>query len=221
MNAKEKKLISRSWLFKGLSSEDLEIMLGRLGTSEAEYAQWSILQYPGRPMEHFGFVLSGTVQVYRDEPDGTRLLMASNGPGGSFGESLCYLEVQEVPVTITAASDCRVLWLKMDAVRKPENDEIGRDIVSRVMAGFAQRALNMNDRIQILSQRTLKKKIMTYLMQLAAEAGSNTFNVNFSREDMAVFLGCDRSALCRVLASMKDEGLIDYYLKTFKVKNYE
>jgi DNA-binding MarR family transcriptional regulator len=34
---------------------------------------------------------------------------------------------------------------------------------------------------------------------------------------MSVFLGCDRSALSRELARMKEEGLIDYYRNSFKV----
>ncbi|MBR4429122.1 MAG: winged helix-turn-helix domain-containing protein, partial [Clostridia bacterium] len=89
--------------------------------------------------------------------------------------------------------------------------------VNRVMASFARRALDMNDRIQVLSQRTLRKKIYTLLVQYAAKAGSNTFDLPLSREDMAVFLGCDRSALSRELARMKEDGIIDYYRNSFKV----
>ena len=218
MNAKDRKLIGRSTLFSGLSDEGIEKMLKYLKASEAEYRQGDVLQLPGRPMDHFGYVLSGIVQVYRDEPDGTRLIMASNGAGGSFGESLCFLRVKEVPVTIVAAEDCRVLWLRMDNVLEPAPGCCDHSIVNRVIASFARRALDMNDRIQVLSQRTLRKKIYTLLVQYAAKAHSNTFDLPLSREDMAVFLGCDRSALSRELARMKEDGMIDYYRNSFKVK---
>ena len=217
MNSKDRKLIGRSTLFAGLSDEETLRMLEYLKYSEASYAQGEVLQRPGTSMEHFGYVLSGAVQVYRDEPDGTRLIMAINGPGDSFGESLCYLKVKDVPVTIVAAEDSRVLWLKMDGVCDPLAGAYGEAVTARVMAAFAQRALNMNDRIQVLSQRSLRKKILTLLSQQARKAGGNTFILPMSREDMAVFLGCDRSALSRELARMKEEGTIDFYRNSFKV----
>ena len=50
------------------------------------------------------------------------------------------------------------------------------------------------------------------------KAKKNTFEVPFDREDMASYLGCDRSALSRELAKMKNEGLIDYHKNTFRIK---
>ena len=217
MLPKDRKLIQRSTLFEGLSDPETDRMLWYLKAEEKSYREGEYLQRRGEPMDHFGYVLSGVVQVYRDEPDGTRLLMASNGPGDSFGESLCFLRVEDVPVYIVAAEDCRVLWLKMDNVIDPEPGSCDHAAVSRVMASFAQRALNMNDRIQVLSQRSLRKKIHTLLLQYQRKTGGSTFALPLSREDMAVFLGCDRSALSRELARMKDEGLIDYYRNSFKV----
>ena len=75
----------------------------------------------------------------------------------------------------------------------------------------------MNDRIQVLSLRSLRKKIHTLLQQYMRRSGGSTFTIPLSRDDMAVFLGCDRSALSRELARMKEDGLIDYYRNSFKV----
>ena len=217
MTPREKKLISKSPLFEGLSEAELDGMLLYLKAEEKTYKEGQFLQLPGKPMEHFGYVLSGIVQVYRDEPDGTRLIMASNGPGDSFGESLCFLRLPEVPVSIVAAEDCRILWLKMDNVINPRTGHCNHEIVTRVMNAFATRALAMNDRIQVLSQRNMRKKIITLLQQHSRKNGSNTFILPLSREDMAVFLGCDRSALSRELAKMKEDGIIDYYRNSFKL----
>ena len=217
MQQKDINLIQKSTLFAGLSDAETDRMLRYLKAEEKSYKEGEYLQRQGGPMDHFGYVLSGVVQVYRDEPDGTRLIMASNGAGDSFGESLCFLRVQEVPVYIIAAEDCRVLWLRMDNVIAPVPGQCDHAIVNRVMASFAQRALNMNDRIQVLSQRSLRRKIHTLLQQYQRKTGGNTFTLPLSREDMAVFLGCDRSALSRELARMKEDGLIDYYRHSFTV----
>ena len=61
---------------------------------------------------------------------------------------------------------------------------------------------------------------MTLLMQHSEGAGK-AFSLPFGREEMAVHLGCDRSALSRELAAMKKDGIIDYYKNSFKVMKYE
>ncbi len=118
MDPRDYRLLTASPLFSGLSLSECEGLAEFLKAGEKTYAAGAILHLPGTELKRFGYVLSGLVQVYRDETDGTRMLMASCGPGGSFGESLCFLKVKSAPVTIMAAEDSRVLWLSMDGVRK-------------------------------------------------------------------------------------------------------
>ena len=120
-----------------------------------------------------------------------------------------------------------MLWLSLDGIRECSQArftgsdgcscEFVHDITMRVMSCFAVRALSMNDRIQVLSQRSLRNKIITLLKQYSGRASGGTFSLPFSREDMAVYLGCDRSALSRELAAMKRDGIIDYYRNSFRV----
>ena len=86
---------------------------------------------------------------------------------------------------------------------------------------LAARALAMNDRIQILSQLTIRAKINALLSQHAAAAGSDSFILPFDREDMAFYLGTDRSALSRELGKMRREGLIDFHGNAFKLLSPE
>ena len=227
MTNREIRLISASPLFAGLDPAGVHKVLSFLDASEAECGAGELLHVPGTVLERFAFVLSGQVQVYRDEPDGTRLLMAGNGPGDSFGESLCFLGT-DAPVTIIASEKSRLLWLSMEPVKAAsaaslgggeaaEDAEFVHEVTMRVMECFAKRALAMNDRIQVLSQRSLRKKILTLLQQYGRKNPGRTFELPLSREDMAVFLGCDRSALSRELARMKSEGIIDYYKNSFRI----
>ena len=226
MTNREIRLISASPLFAGLRPDEMQKVLQLLGASETECSAGELLHMPGTVLERFAFVLSGQVQVYRDEPDGTRLLMASNGPGDCFGESLCFLGIA-APVTIIAAEKSRLLWLSMDPVKSAGESDTSEDaefvhgVTMRVLECFARRALAMNDRIQVLSQRSLRKKIITFLQQYARKSPGRPFELPLAREDMAVFLGCDRSALSRELARMKKDGIIDYYRNSFVIKHTE
>jgi CRP-like cAMP-binding protein len=208
-------LLQKSALFTGLSSAETEEALCRMRAKIRDYPRGAFLHHTGQPMEQFGLVLSGGVNVCKDDLEGNRMLMANVGPGDTFAESLCYLRVQEIPVYMISTGDTRILWLSPHALFESGNDEFSARLRNRFTGMLARRALAMNTRIQILSKLTLREKIMTYFSSLAYESGSDCFRVPFSREDMAVYIGVNRSALSRELSRMKREGIIDYERNEF------
>ena len=84
-------------------------------------------------------------------------------------------------------------------------------------AMLAKRALAMNDRIQILSKLRLREKLMTYFTELSREQKSKVLTLPFNREDMAAYIGTNRSALSRELSRMKQDGIIDYEGRTVRI----
>ena len=85
------------------------------------------------------------------------------------------------------------------------------------MALLAQRTLTMNDRIQILTQPSIRAKLNLYFTQCANRFNSRTFTIAFNRNQLADYLAVNRSALSRELSRMKEEGLIDYHLNSFSI----
>ena len=171
----------------------------------------------GTPMERFGLVLTGMVQVCVDDIEGNRMIMAEVLPGVSFGESLCFLRKKDSPVYAFAAEDSRILWLSADALlAEPENGACS-DLQRRFTAALAAKNLSMNNRIQVLSKLSLREKLTAWFTELAAAQGSDTVRLPMNREDTAAWIGANRSALSRELARMKKEGLIDYHRETVKI----
>ena len=181
--------------------------------SRQSFRKGDFILNPGEKLTRFGLVLSGGVQVCMDDIDGNRMIMATVEPGGTFGEALAFLG-REAPIYIFAASDAELMWLDASGMSSCGDAEL----VSRFIALFAERTLQMNDRIQLLSKLTLRSKLITLFTQQVAANGSSTFTLPFSRSDMAAYLGSDRSALSRELSRMKKEGLIDYRGNVFTVK---
>lgn len=50
------------------------------------------------------------------------------------------------------------------------------------------------------------------------KTGSSTFDIPFNRQQLANYLNLDRSALSKELGKMRDEGLLEFYKNTFKLK---
>ena len=209
-------IIHQSPLFAGLSEGDTDRALHFFGAFRKHYARGEILHQLLSPMEHFGLVLSGQVQVETDDMEGYRMIMASVGPGGIFGDSLCFLG-ETAPVYILAVSDCDILWMDVTKLKSPgEKDLFETDMANRFTAMVCHRALSMNDRIQILSKNTLRSKLITLFSQQVQRSG-DSFTLPFDRESMASYLGVNRSALSRELGAMAQEGIITFHKNRFTI----
>ena len=69
--------------------------------------------------------------------------------------------------------------------------------------------MKLNLRIELLTKRTIRNKILTYFDILSNHSLKKTFTIPFSYTDLADFLSIDRSAMMRELKLLCDEGLIE------------
>lgn len=195
-------ILLKNPLFKGLRLEELEKEIERLDGKIKSYKKGEYLHRPNSKLKQFGFVLSGNVMACASDIDGNEVIMAEVQPGVTFGESLAFLKVSDSPVYVVASTDATVLWLN------PESSE-------RFTSLLATRTLTMNSRIQVLSQKTIRDKLMVYFSELAQRTGGKEFIVPMDREAMASYLGINRAALSRELSKMREEGLIDFNKNKF------
>lgn len=210
-------ILSRNPLFAELSAERTELALKVLAATRSEYQRNAILASAGERLYRFGLVLSGTVQVSFTDIDGNSVIMANVTAGETFGESLCWLNVTEIPVTITAFTDASVLWLSPDVLKSADASPIAHELRNRFSSMLARKTLSMNDRVQILSKTTIREKIVTFLSQYSNRFGSKTFSVPFDRESLALYLGVNRTALSRELSAMQRDKIIEFYKNSFKI----
>ncbi len=211
------KIIEKNQLFSDLSEDDISYALTFFSARRATYEKGEMLSRPSEALSHFGLVLDGRVQVCMEDIDGNNIIMAIVTPGHTFGESLCFLG-GSAPVHIYATDDTEVLWLSTDKIKKRGYDSRDSMISNRFTAMLATKTLEMNDRIQILSKIKLRDRLITYFSQNVTKYGSS-FTLPLSREDMAAYLGTNRSALSRELGKMRDEGIIEFEKSKFTVKH--
>lgn len=220
LNDVQYRTLKSSRLFRGIKEAETEEALKILSASFGAYERGDLLHPAGSPVKKFGMVLTGTVNVCTDDLGGSRMIMASVGPGGTFAEALCYLKVKEPVMYAEAAEDVQVLWLSLGKLYRA-GAKADATVLEKLQKNFtamlADRMLSMNDRIQVLSRLTLREKLKTYFSEMSLKTGSRTFSVPFNRENMAAYLGTNRSALSRELSAMKKERLIDFYKNSFKI----
>lgn len=74
---------------------------------------------------------------------------------------------------------------------------------------FLNEIIDLNMRIELLSKRTIREKLLGYFTIISARNMSKSFKVPFSLTDLADYLSVDRSAMMRELKTLKDEGFIE------------
>ena len=82
---------------------------------------------------------------------------------------------------------------------------------------IAEKNKALMEKLEIVSQKTLRRKILSYLSFQSRKHGSDEFTIPLGRLELANYLCVDRSALTRELTYMKDEGIIDFTKNTFKL----
>ena len=68
--------------------------------------------------------------------------------------------------------------------------------------------IKLNTRIELLTKKNIRDKLLTYFNLLSTRKLSKTFSLPFSLTDLADYLSVDRSAMMREIKALKDEGFI-------------
>ena len=218
-SASELKRIKECRLFSGLSDVELQQALKLLEASVAEYGRGTFIHRSDERLAFFGLVLSGNVQVYTDDINGDLMMMANVTAGETFGESLCYLNIERTQVFISTQEGAKVLRLRTDAFlgHSAESNRLEGLLYRNFVSMLAERTLSMNERIQVLSKKTLREKLMTFFSQCEKKYRARSFTLPFDRAGLAIYLGSDRAALSRELSAMRRDGIIDFSKNYFRI----
>ena len=208
-------------LFEGISAPDLPKMLNCLNAKTVYFSKGEFVLSAGDKTEFVGVVLDGVVHIVKEDADGNRVLVDALAPGNFFGEALCCAGIAESPVSVVADTAAEVMLLQFQRILQVCSDTCvyHARLVENMLHVIAQKNLLLQNRIDFLSKKTLRGRIMAYLETVAPRRGVR-FTIPFSREELADFLCTDRSALSRELGNMREEGMIRFKKNQFTMMNY-
>lgn len=211
------ELLRKSALFEGFSFEDLSAILGCLSARKKQYAKNAAVFLYGDAVRDIGVVLSGGVRIEREDLLGNRSILALSAPGGLFAEAFACAPAQKLPVAVTAVAESELLFIDCRRVLTPCSVACGfhTRLISNLMAILAQKNILLNEKIVVMSGRSTRDKLLTYLGGEAVKADSMSFVIPFNRQELADYLCVDRSAMSAELGRLRDEGMLDFDKSSF------
>ncbi|MFA7661250.1 MAG: Crp/Fnr family transcriptional regulator [Anaerovoracaceae bacterium] len=214
------KLLLRSPLFQGVTLSELESMLDCLGSRIRYYEKSQYVWHAGSKDTDLGIVLEGIVHVAREDYWGNRSIVAKVGPGDMFGESFSWARTQYLPVNVMALSTSKILFLdyKRMVTSCTNTCQFHTRLIGNMLNILAEKNIQLNQKMEFLSRRTIRDKVLAYLSSQAQAMEGDSFYIPFDRQELADFLAVDRSALSKELSRMAREGVLEYRKNWFHIK---
>lgn len=209
----------KSPLFAGIDPKDMDGMLGCIGYHIRTYEKGEMIAFEEDNIDHVGLVLDGAVDMIKEDLWGNRTMLVRTYPEGIFGETFACGEESLAVVSFQAAQDTKVMFLSFCRVMHTCTHacQFHQTLIENMVRLIARKNRELMRKVEVVSKKTLREKILAYLSIQAQTQGAKTFEIPLGRVEWAEYLCADRSALTRELAKMKEEGLVDYQKNTFKI----
>ncbi len=204
------KILQKSPLFEGTDEKALKHILGCMEARVSSFEKGETIYHYGEPISWAGIVLAGKAALITPGRDGEESCIRIAGPSEAFGCAQSCLMEKPALLTVVAKKKTEILFVKLSKLFRPEALRCPYASLATVnlLKQTARENFAQNQRIRVMSQKTMRDKIWVMLSQMERDGDKITLSMN--RQELADYLGAERSALSRELARMKQDGLIDY-----------
>lgn len=213
------EILKQVKLFEGIKGDELAAILKCLNAKTAEYSKRDIIFLSGDPVKSIGIVISGNVEIIKEDITGRQTLIAFLSEEDTFGEVMACANVQKNPYTVMAATEAKIIFIDYKKVVHSCTNacEFHSLLVQNMLKLIAQKSLDLSYKINYLLLKGMRQKIASYLTEQYLQQNNTIFNIALSRGQLADFLNVDRSAMSRELCRMRDEGIIEFWKNGFKI----
>lgn len=211
-------------LFIDIPAELIDEMIESLDGHIKIYKKNEIVLNISDEFRYCGIVLNGSLEVSYNTNRFEKLNVNHFNAGQIFGEALALKGSTYSPVQITSLSDSAILFLNLKKLLLTPNIcskscQYNHQLLLNLMRRMADQNVFSNLKLRILSQKSLRDRVVIYLTHMHADA-PNGAEIPFSQTALAEFLGVNRSALARELGRMQNEEILTidnrrYYLRIF------
>jgi len=177
------------------------------------------IELEGDVSTYIGIVLEGQIDVKAYSLAGKSFTISTLTPGMIFGDVLMFGKMSNVyPGNLVTKGSTTIAHIPNNDVKHYLNSD--NVFMQNFLSVLSDKVYNINTKSKLLSQDSIRDKILYYLHQEIRIQGSNRIQLNMSKEDLANILFIQRPSLSRELIKMRNEGLIEFdrWTITLKVK---
>lgn len=206
-------------IFENLSAEEKEIVDDYITPIEKVYNKGTTIFYEGDGCDYLAIVNEGTVIAKQSFSDGHDNIIKVIGKNEYIGINLMYSSFPVYKASFIASTETKItLYSFNDLIHVMKISSIVLKNVLRIISDYA---INLNEHIRLLSQKTIKAKICYYLYNEYIKQGRRTFKLNISKTDLAAMLNIERPSLSFEIKKLINEGIIENKNRDYTILSLE
>lgn len=196
-------------LFAHVSADSIEKMMCCFSMQRRVYREKEVIATYTDTENFIGLLLQGTVSVNRISADGSLDMLEYLEGTGVFGASFAFSN-REDEFLVICERDCAVLFVEKSQLTKRCSNACQHhtQVVENLMQLMAEKVMHLTEKVDILSHRSIRGKLLCYFRIQATKQGKLTFQLPMSLLKLANYLCIDRSAMMREIKKMKEEEIM-------------
>ena len=155
-------------------------------------------------------MISGEADLIRYDFYGHKTIIGHFNEYDTFGE-VFYPANTNNELFVVAKKNCKVLFYIYDNLdyKCRKNCNFHSTLINHLSELLLDKIINLNMRVELLSKRNIRDKLISYFNLLSSKTLSKTITIPFSYTDLADYLSIDRSAMMRDIKTLVDTGIIE------------
>ncbi|SFM69095.1 Crp/Fnr family transcriptional regulator [Marinobacter zhejiangensis] len=193
-------------LFREFDDDDFDYIVSR--SRRVALGHHQLLYHQDMPAQHFYFVLSGRLRLYRLDASGVERTLDSIAPGDCFAEVMIYAEPARYACYAEALCQGQVLVIPIKIYQQmlEQHPEYARSALRH----YASRAVSRFHELEIMTVQNARDRLVRYLIDLLPENCRRGIEVELPLPKCLVAsrLAMQPETFSRILAELKNQGLV-------------
>lgn len=205
-------------LFENISDKNLLKLKRILRSSSIKYPKnVNVLSNVNRE-DFIALIDSGSVQLIFNDYDGNKTIIEELSTGEIFGTLTSSIRPDDI--SAITKEETQITFFEYDQIT---NDEIIKTdfyiiFIKNLIRILTEQLSTRNTRIELLTKRTTRDKLLSYFKNMAQKTGYKKFKMPMSFTELADYLSVDRSAMTREIKYLKEEGFIEMNGKNITIE---
>ena len=210
-------------LFSNIRETELKKLYTCLRAKEVKFEQNAEICSYDSQKGVLGVVTQGEVIIKKIDLNGNSTILDHIQKNGVFSDIFAFTATEANFIGVYAGEPTTVIFFDYPSVFKrcQKACEYHSTFVENLLKIVIDKSKTLSQRVEILSNKTIREKILSYASIVVNQAGSLTFTLPMSLTSFAEYLCVDRSAMMRELKKLSEKGILRVNKKEITVLSDE
>lgn len=203
-------IIIKTHLFDNIDKKEIPNILNNFKSQKKSYDKGNIIIDTGDKVESIYIILNGKIEISKEYDDTRKNIVNILESGEIFAEAMALSTNKISQITAISLIKSEILKINIKDIFDNNLEKNNKNIfIENLLKIISDKNKFLSIKNDILSQKSLRSKIVLYLKYMSNMQKSKKITVPYSRDKLAEFISADRSALSRELNRLAKEKMIE------------